>query len=147
MATSPIIELKDNLLLDEDYISMCKRYEIKHTMDIGLLVKLLKRYEDLYVMFLKINVFVFGYETKGLNKELQDYVHYKGKNYYINDLETILRCYYSNYDRCRKILKVIVTCRLMPLDEINILKKILDRPVENEIKAFFDDKLRGTLNE
>jgi len=52
MTTSPIIELKNTLLLDENYIKFEEIYKNENIIDKDLLVKLLNRHHDLYYTFL-----------------------------------------------------------------------------------------------
>ncbi len=138
---SQIIGLGQKMLSDTDFIKYEQQYKAKNTIDIGLLMTLLDKYKDLYSVFLKINILIYGYSTKELDDELRDYLHYKGNNYYVDDLDIILRHYYKNYDRCRKALKMIVTCGLRPLKEINLLKEIINRPIEKEIMAIWNDEV------
>ncbi len=142
MRTSPIINLKNNLLLDEDYFKYNEMiYKNEHVIDKDLLVKLLNKHFDLYYTFLKINLFIYRFEIKGLNKELKDFKHYKGKNYYIDDLDCILRFYYRNYPRCQSAMRKIIKYKLRPKNELKLLEMILNNPAEQQIRPVFDDEM------
>ena len=138
MRTSPIIELKNSLISDEDYIKYEEIYKNDRIVDTDLLVKLLDKYFDLYYVFLKINIFLYRYDTKGLNKELQDFLHYKGKVYHIDDLDSMIRLYYRNYNRCQIAMKKVITKKLRPIKERKLLQQILDRPIEKEITPLYE---------
>jgi len=141
MTTSPIIELKNTLLLDENYIKFEEIYKNENIIDKDLLVKLLNRHHDLYYTFLKINLFIYRFDIKGLNSDLKDFKHYKGKVYYIDDLDCVLRFYYSNYTRNQRVFKIQVTknytikCFLLDNEKKEILIQIQEN---QEIKK--DDK-------
>ena len=79
MAMSPIIELKNNLLLDEDYIKFEEIYKKENIVDKDLLIKLLDKHHDLFYMFLKINILLYEFDIKGLNNDLKEFKRYKGK--------------------------------------------------------------------
>ncbi len=138
---SPITNLKNNLLLDEDYVKYDEIYKNEHVIDKDLLIKLLNKHFDLYYTFLKINLFIYRFEIKGLNKELKDFKHYKGKNYYIDDLDCILRFYYNNYPRCRSAMRKIIKYKLRPKNELKLLGMILSVPAEEQIRPVFDDEM------
>lgn len=138
MRTSPIIRLKNNLISDEDYIKYEEIYKNEHIVDMNLLVKLLDKHFELYYVFLKINIFLYRYDTKGLNKELQDFLHYKGKSYHIDDLDAMIRLYYRNYRRCQTAMKKIISNKIRPASERKLLQQILNRPLEKEITPLYE---------
>lgn len=140
MKISPVIELKNKLLMDEDYKRYKRIYIRERTINRYLLTKLLDRYLDLYYFFIKSNIFIYRYDIKDLNDELKDYLHHKGKLCYIDDLEDIFRHYYNQYDRCQATIKSIIEYKLRPLSEIELLTKIILRPLENEIKWLYDEE-------
>ena len=117
MTTSPIIELKNNLLLDKDYIKFEEIYKNENIIDKDLLIKLLDKHHDLYYIFLKINLFIYRFDIKGLNNDLKDFKRYKGKVYYIDDLDCVLRFYYSNYTRNQRVFKMLIKDKLVPQTE------------------------------
>ena len=135
-----VFDLGQQLLLDSDYIEYVKLYDEKKIIERQRLIRILDKYEVLYIIFLKINILIYNYDTSGLNNELKDYLHFKGGNYYIEDLSVILKYYSWNYSRCRKTLKTIIVNKLRPVSEIRILKKIVERPISDEIISFFDDE-------
>lgn len=132
MATSPIIELKNNLLLDEDYIKFGEIYKKENIVDKDLLIKLLNKYHDLYYTFLKINLFIYRFDIKGLNNDLKDFKRCKGKVYYIDDLDCVLRFYYSNYTRNQSVFKMMIKDKLVPLKERKLLEMIMNNPMEEQ---------------
>ena len=64
MKKSPIIELQHNMLLDKDYINFEKLYNEENIIDKKILIKLLNKYEDLYIIFLKINIWLYNYDAR-----------------------------------------------------------------------------------
>lgn len=138
MRTSPIIKLKQYLLCDPDYIKYEELFENEHIVDKKLLVTLFNGYKDLYYIFLKINIFLYRFDTSNLNNELKDYKHYKGKVYRIDDLDVILRHYYRYYKRCQCAIKILISDKLVPQNEIELLEKIINNPLEEQIRPTFD---------
>lgn len=138
------MRLKNNLLADKDYIKFKEIYNRKKIVDKKLLIKLVDSHFDLYYIFLKMNTFIFGYNTKYLNRELQDFLHYKGKELRIDDLDIIFRLYYKKFSMYRCSIMKIITYKLRPNEELEILKKILSRPFKKELSVFFEYKV--TLN-
>jgi hypothetical protein len=138
MTISPIIELNNNLLLDEDYIKFEEIYKNENIIDKDLLIKLLDKHHDLYYTFLKINLFIYRFDIKGLNSDLKDFKRYKGKVYYIDDLDYVLKFYYSNYTRNQSVFKMMIKDKLVPLKERKLLEMIMNNPMEEQIKPTFD---------
>ena len=132
--SSYVNELMRNLLNDGEYKEYITIYKEKQYVDKSILNNLLKRYLDLYYLFLKINILLYRYDTKSLNNELKDYTHYKGDILYIDDIDIIMSYYFNNYSRCRIELSKIIVFKLRPNNEIKILKQILDRQFDKEIK-------------
>lgn len=132
MAMSPIIELKNNLLLDEDYIKFEEIYKKENIVDKDLLIKLLDKHHDLFYMFLKINILLYEFDIKGLNNDLKEFKRYKGKVYYIDDLDCVLRFYYSNYTRNQSVFKMMIKDKLVPLKERKLLEMIMNNPMEEQ---------------
>ena len=132
MAMSPIIELKNNLLLDEDYIKFEEIYKKENIVDKDLLIKLLDKHHDLLYMFLKINILLYEFDIKGLNNDLKEFKRYKGKVYYIDDLDCVLRFYYSNYTRNQGVFKMMIKDKLVPLKERKLLEMIMNNPMEEQ---------------
>lgn len=141
MRTSSIIKLKNNLLEDKDYIKYKEIYMNEHFIDKDLLVILLERYLDLYYVFLKINILLYKYDNKNLNKDLQDFLHHKGKNIYVDELDSIFRFYYKNFSMCHRTIEKIITYKIRNKNEIELLKQILERPFEKELSVFFEYKV------
>ena len=69
MGVSPVMKLKNNLLEDKTYIQYKKLFKSKKIIDKNLLIKILDTHLDFYILFLKMNIFIYGYDTKKLNKE------------------------------------------------------------------------------
>ena len=135
---SPIIELKNNLLLDEDYIKFEEIYKKENIVDKDLLIKLLDKHHDLFYMFLKINILLYEFDIKGLNNDLKEFKRYKGKVYYIDDLDCVLRFYYSNYTRNQSVFKMMIKDKLVPLKERKLLEMIMNNRMEEQIRPTFD---------
>lgn len=72
-----------------NYIHFENTYNNNKVIDKELLVKILNDHLDLYYVFLKINIFLYNFATKYLNEDLQDFLHYKGKKYFIDDFDSI----------------------------------------------------------
>ncbi len=141
MGVSPVMKLKNNLLEDKNYMQYKNLFKSKKIIDKNLLIKILDTHLDFYILFLKMNIFIYGYDTKKLNKELQDFLNYKNKNLRIDDLEIIFREYYKNFSMYRRSLETIIIYKLRNKNEINLLKQILNRPFEKELSAFFEYKI------
>lgn len=141
MRVSPIIKLKNNLLDDTDYIHYEEIYNKENAIDKDLLVKLLEKHHDLYYTFLKMNLFLYRFSTKGLNDELKDFKHYKGKSYRINDLSCILGFYYNHYSMFVETIKVMISNKLVPRNEVQLLEKIINNPREEQIRPTFDEAI------
>lgn len=138
MRISRVMRLNEKLLNDSDYLKFEKTYNKNKVIDKELLVKLLNKHLDLYNMFLKINISLYGFDTKELNKDLQDFLRYKGKKYYIDDLIVILGFYFKHHSMFIKSIEKIIDSKLRPQNEINLLKKIINNPREERIKITFD---------
>lgn len=138
MTVSPIIVLKNNLLLDEDYIKFEEIYKNENIIDKDLLIKLLDKHHNLYYMFLKINILLYEFDIKGLNNDLKEFKRYKGKVYYIDDLDCVLRFYYANYTRNQSVFKIMIKYKLVPLNERKLLEMIMNNPMEEQIRPTFD---------
>ena len=96
---SLVTELKNSLINDINYIKYDEIYKNENIIDKDLLIKLLEDHLDFYIVFLKLNIFLWRYDTRYTNKELKDYKHYKGKILRIDDIDTMFRYYYRNYNR------------------------------------------------
>lgn len=142
---SPVTELKNNLINDINYIKYDEIYKNENIIDKDLLIKLLEDHLDFYIVFLKLNIFLWRYDTRYANKELKDYKHYKGKILRIDDIDTVYRYYYRNYNRVRNAMKKIICYKLRPRNELNILKQILERPIEEEIYPIneFEEQIKN----
>lgn len=130
--------MKNNLLLDEDYIKFEEIYKHENIVDKDLLIKLLDKHHDLFYMFLKINILLYEFDIKGLNNDLKEFKRYKGKVYYIDDLDCVLRFYYSNYTRNQSVFKMMIKDKLVPLKERKLLEMIMNNRMEEQIRPTFD---------
>lgn len=138
---NPSNKLMENLLNDDEYKQCINTYKEESYVNKDMLDSLLKRYLDLYYIFLKINILLYRYDTKSLNKELKDYKHYKGNTLYVDDIDIVMNYYFNNYPRCKKELSKIITYKLRPMSERKILKQIIDRQPSEEFKPFpFNDE-------
>jgi len=75
MGVSKVMRLKRELLDDEDYIRFEETYNKNEAIDTELLIKLLNKHLDLYHVFLKLNILLYGFDTKELSEDLQDFLH------------------------------------------------------------------------
>ena len=66
MGVSPVMKLKNNLLEDKNYIQYKNLFKSKKIIDKNLLIKILDTHLDFYILFLKMNIFIYGYDTKKL---------------------------------------------------------------------------------
>ena len=136
-----IKKLMEDLINDEEYKEYISIYKEESYVNKDMLDSLLKKHLDLYYIFLKINILLYRYETKSLNKELKDYKHYRGNTLYVDDIDIVMDYYYNNYPRCRRELSKIITYKLRPMTERKILKQIIDRQPSEEFKPFpFNDE-------
>lgn len=133
---NPSKKLMKDLLSDEEYKQYISIYEKESYINKDMLKSLLEKHLDLYYIFLKINIILYRYDTKSLNKELKDYQHYKGNTLYVNDIDIVMNYYFNNYTRCKKELSKIITYKLRPLSERKILKQIFERQPSEEFKTF-----------
>lgn len=134
-------KLMENLLNDEEYKEYISLYKEENYVNKDMLDSLLKRHLDLYYIFLKINILLYRYDTKSLNKELKDYKHYRDNTLYVDDIDIVMDYYFNNYSRCKKELSKIITYKLRPMSERKILKQIIDRQPSEEFKPFpFNDE-------
>lgn len=147
MRISRVMKLGIDLVDDNDYIEFEKSYNQNKIIDKKLLIKLLNKHLDLYNAFLKMNIFLYGFDTKELNEDLQDFLHYKGKNYHIDDLSIIMRFYFKHYSMFITSIEEIIDSNLRPQNEINLLKKIINNPREEKIRPTFDYDYRNKNNE
>lgn len=136
MKLSPIMKLKSRLLRDSDYVKFEKTYNENEIIDKELLIKLLDKHLDLYNIFLKFNIFLYNFDIKELNEELQDFLHYKGTDYYLRDLNCILNFYYSHYPMFIRCINEIIDNKLRPQSEINLLEKIINNSIEKKQSNF-----------
>ena len=58
---------------------------------------------------------------------------------YLDDTDLVLRHYYSNYKRCRKVIKTIIQKKLRPLNEIRLLKQIYNLDIEDSLIPIMDE--------
>ena len=84
-------------------------------------------------IFYKVNILLYGYEVKGLRKDLQDYKYHNGRKLYLEDIVFIAEHYDNNYLRCKTAMKKIIHNRLLSQNECKLLKLILERDVKDEI--------------
>lgn len=128
--------LMEDLLNDGEYKSYISIYKDEGYVNKDMLDSLLKRHLDLYYIFLKINILLYRYDTNHLNKDLKDYNHYKGNTFYVDDIDIVMDYYFNNYPKCKRELSKIISYKLRPLCERKILKQIIDRQPNEEIKPF-----------
>lgn len=126
-------ELINKLLNNDIYKEYDKIYKDKNYVDPQLLKQLLLKHHDLYELFLKANIILYKYKTKGLKKSFNDCYYHNEKKLYLEDVYNVLLYYYSHYSRCQTVLKKMIQLKLVPISERKILKLILNRDISKEI--------------
>ena len=125
----------DRLYSSETYKKYIDIYNKEQYVDTKLLNELFDEYKEIYDLFLKINIFLYyRNDIKNLRKDLQDYTKLNGTTLYIEDIDLVIGYYCNNYVRCRTVIKKIIQNKWVSRNEINILKKILNRNLSEEIK-------------
>ena len=125
----------DRLYSSETYKKYIDIYNKEQYVDTKLLKELFDEYKEIYDLFLKVNIFLYyRNDIKNLRKDLQDYTKLNGTTLYIEDIDLIIGYYCNNYVRCRTVIKKIIQNKWVSKNEINILKKILNRDLNEEIK-------------
>ena len=126
--------LYERLVVDERYKNYCTKYKETNFVDEDLLKKLLIDHKDFYYLFLKSFIFLYyRYNIKHLNKELQNYYYIGKRKITLDDMDIILRYYYSNYNRCQKAIRYIISGKMRPNAELKLLKEIYNRDIEQSI--------------
>ena len=130
----------EKIIKDERYINYCDKYSKDNSIDSNVLNDLLRDYKDFYYLFLKSFVSLyFKDDTNYLSKELQNYKYIGNRKIYLDDTDLVLRHYYSNYNRCRKVIKTIIQKKLRPLNEIRLLKQIYNLDIEDSLIPIMDE--------
>ena len=125
----------DRLYSSETYKKYIDIYNKEQYVDTKLLKELFDEYKEIYDLFLKVNIFLYyRNDIKNLRKDLQDYTKLNGTTLYIEDIDLVIGYYCNNYVRCRTVIKKIIQNKWVSKNEINILKKILNRSLSEEIK-------------
>ena len=122
--------LVDKLLQDKEYQDYISEYENKNSINLDKLESLLNNHIDLYRLFLKINIFLYRYDTKLLEEDLKDFGQLNGTTLRLDDIDTIMDYYFNNYKRCKKELHRICINHLRPPAEKRIINKIINRKIE-----------------
>ena len=109
-----------------------------------LVRKLLKEEFDLYALFLKINCFLYRYDSSKLNNKLQKYSKhiFNGVEFTItiDDVAIITYFYLRHKFIIKLFIKFIINNRLRPHNEIVILRKILNRQPQDELLTYLYSK-------
>jgi len=142
--SSRLIEkIKDSDTFKE-FISI---YNIKETITkdmVEIARKLLKEEFDLYALFLKVNIFLYRYDSSKLNNKLQNYHRHILNNVEytitIDDVAIITYFYLKYKFIIKKFIKYIINNRLRPSNEIVILRKILNRQPQEELLTYLYSK-------
>lgn len=125
----------DRLYSSETYKKYIDIYNKEQYVDTKLLKELFDEYKEIYDLFLKVNIFLYyRNDIKHLRKDLQDYTKLNGTTLYVEDIDLVIGYYCDNYVRCRTVIKKIIQNKWVSKNEINILKKILNRDINEEIK-------------
>lgn len=130
-------KLMNDYLEDKDYKEYLKLYSKEKYIDDSLVERLLKRHIELYYIFLKINIAMYKYNTKGLKKEIREYNYHNGKDLTLEDIHFIFKYYYKNFTLCKNTIKTIVKYELRPKVELELLKQILERKIDMEITPLY----------
>ena len=121
--------LIDKMYNSETYKQYVEYYDKNHCINIDMLKKLYFDNQDLYIVFLKINVVLYRYDYE----ELEICTMHNNRNLYVTDIDVILKHYISNYNRCRYAIKCLISQSLVSKSDVSILKQILSRDKEKEI--------------
>jgi len=124
--------LFEQLEKDAVYKEYIETYKKETNINLDLARILLIKYETLYKIFIKTNLFLYKYDSKELDDELRDYRYIDGELLYVDDIDFIMYYYINNYDRCKKIIKCIIDYKLRPTNELNILTQIYERDLSEE---------------
>ena len=125
--------LLEKLEEDKKYKEYIEFYNKEKIIDIDLLRYLLSEYENLYKIFIKINLLLYRYDSSKLDNELKDYQYIDGELLYVDDVDFIMYYYTKNYERCKKVIKCIIDEKLRPTNELKILTQIYERDSSKEI--------------
>ena len=126
-------DLMEKFLNSKTYEMYYNFYCTKKYINKNLLQQLLNENKDLYYIFLKINITLYHYNTRNLNRDLKNHLKHKGKKLYINDVFNVMNYYYSNFSMCQKAIKKIIYLKLVPNSEIKLLKLIISRNTDKEL--------------
>ena len=122
--------LLDKLFQDKEYQEYINEYESTSKINLDKLESLLNNHIDLYRVFLKINIFLYRYDTKLLEENLKDFSQLNGTTLRLDDIDTVMDYYFNNYKRCKKELHRICINQLRPPAENRIINKIINRKIE-----------------
>lgn len=126
--------LLDKLFQDKEYHEYIYEYENKNSINLDKLESLLNNHIDLYRLFLKVNIFLYRYDTKLLEDDLKDFSQLNETTLCMDDIYTIMDYYFNNYKRCKDELHRICILHWRPPAENRIINKIISRKIEKEIK-------------
>ena len=122
---------------DTDYIEYCNKYNKDGSIDIELVKKLLNKHKDLYHIFLKIQVVLYYRDIRDTDEEFYDCYHINGNKILLSDIDILVRNhYYVYFDRCKKCIESIITSKLVPKNELDILRLVKDRDINTELVNF-----------
>ena len=82
--------LLDKLFQDKEYQEYIYEYENKNSINLDKLESLLNNHIDLYRLFLKINIFLYRYDTKLLEDDLKDFSQLNETTLRMDDIDTIM---------------------------------------------------------
>lgn len=128
-------ELLSNLLKDEEYVKYIEDYNKTGHINNNLLDNLFEKYYNLYRLFMKMNILLYRYDTPLLDEDLKDYNQIDGKSLFIIDLDNIMKYYINNYNRCKDALKRLYLYRKTSPAERRIIRKIINRKIDEELSA------------
>lgn len=140
-----VAKLYDSLLEDENYKKYCKIYEEEKYIDLDLLKSLLEKHHELYYIFLKIHILLYFSKEdkimKNLNKDLKDYYYSNGRILRLDDIDLILRHYYTNFSRCGATILKIIRYNLVSKVEKQLLTLINSKSIKEQIIPIVDDEI------
>lgn len=126
-------ELLNNLFQDREYKNYIDEYKKKSNIKLDKLKIIFNKHYDLYRLFIKINIFLYRYNTKLLDEDLQDFSQLNGRTLNLMDVDIIMKYYINNYKRCKKKLHRIAINHWVPPSEKRIINMIISRKIDNEI--------------
>jgi len=143
LANQLIKKIKSNDTFKE-FLNLYNQREIITKDMIEIVKQLLKEEFDLYALFIKINCFLYRYDSSKLNNRLKDYhKHIFDKIEFVITIDdvAVITYFYLKYRFIIKLfIKYIINNKLRPSNEIVILKNIINRQPHEELLTYVHSK-------